>query len=1227
MMLITSNVWASKVQVFDGSDLSCSLPYCLAQDKFGYIWVGTTHGLNRYDGYEFLKYYFDKNNEATISNNDISSILCDSEGRLWIGTNKGLCRYDYKTNTFIRYAVPDASPRVSAIFQRKNGDLLIGTAGHGLFVLQKNSDELAKVVGPKKLTYDIFCERIYEDGKSNVWWSTHLNTITRCTLNGNKIEHVKEYKSECGKVSDFIKLDNTGFLIACTHGVLSYNYATGMITDAGYDISALPFGTEIITAYVNDKGSIGIGTSNKGFFYIPVGTKTLLNGDVNGGADLSNCEVNAMMSDAEGNSWISCYRKGVVMATLADDVFHVFGNLSSVGKPLDEPRSSLAPTVFSSLQVQLGGASINLAVEKGGEYFVSEYGKGLLIFNPSKGEKTRMSMYQKQRKGGYLTNDWINTMFIDSRQMLWIGTANGTSCMDLSDRTFNKYGWNEIMPDMKCTAIGENLSGDILLGTDQGLYIYNRKENKVGEIPNSKELQTLIIYGFQTDKDGDVWISTSMGLWRWDVKKDLFVSYLNGNGLRRKEYLPNSSFCFTDGSLGFGTNDGVVVFDPIDVKHTITDLGKVCLSSVSIDNDVIGSIQDELEIHNGENLITLHYSLFNFSNNEDIMFQYMINNSGEWVPVPEGSNAINFGRIKSGTYKIEVRACCNGVYSSENCVTTIKVLPPWYLSVWAFVLYFILAAGIVAFILRHIERRRKADYDEQKMQFLINATHDIRSPLTLILGPLKKLKAKITDPECQNDIETIDHNAQRLLTLVNQILDERKIDKNQMHLHCQETDMVHFVKNVCHLYDFNANERSIKFSFSSSEERIMAWIDHTNFDKILNNIISNAFKYTFDGGEISVRLRTEDADCKQGRCIVEVTDNGLGLQGDDPEKLFARFYQGKNSNEYKIEGTGIGLNLSQSLAKMHGGKITAANRADGVRGSVFTIAIPLGNAHLKEDEIIKESIAEDANRKTDMHKHQANRNLRVLVVDDDPEIADFISNELGTWYRFSTAKNGREALSLLLNETFDLVISDVMMPVMDGIELLKNVKSNSNISHVPVVMLTSKSAVDYRFEGLKKGADAYLSKPFDMEELHILIDNLVDNRRRLRGKFSGTQKAEGKVEEVNVKGNDEALMEQIMACINKHLTDPNFNVEQLSRELCISRAQLFRRMKEITGISTSEFIRNLRLEQSARLLREGKINVSQVAYSVGFNSQTHFSTLFKKHFGKSPSEYADSSRE
>jgi YesN/AraC family two-component response regulator len=304
---------------------------------------------------------------------------------------------------------------------------------------------------------------------------------------------------------------------------------------------------------------------------------------------------------------------------------------------------------------------------------------------------------------------------------------------------------------------------------------------------------------------------------------------------------------------------------------------------------------------------------------------------------------------------------------------------------------------------------------------------------------------------------------------------------------------------------------------------------------------------------------------------------------------------------------------------MHGGSISAYDRTDGQRGACLDVSIPLGNAHLKPEEIMT-----DVMDKTDtkaLKKLQARKNFNVLIVDDDPEIAGYITSELGEWYHFDSARNGKDALKKLLVGNFDLVISDIVMPEMDGIELLKSIKTNTNISDIPVILLTSKSEVSDRLEGFKKGADAFLAKPFSMEELHILIDNLVSNVRRLRGKFSGVQDQTGKVEKVEVMGNNDLLMDRIMKCVNQNLSNPDFNVEKLTVDVGISRAQLHRKMKEITGISTGEFIRNLRMEQAARLIVKGDVNITQVAYAVGFNNQTHFSTVFKKHFGVTPKEY------
>ena len=437
-----------------------------------------------------------------------------------------------------------------------------------------------------------------------------------------------------------------------------------------------------------------------------------------------------------------------------------------------------------------------------------------------------------------------------------------------------------------------------------------------------------------------------------------------------------------------------------------------------------------------------------------------------------------------------------------------------------------------------------------------------------------------------------------------------------MRLHCSPTDLVGFIAGICSLYQYNARQRNINFNFVHAGEKLMAWVDRKQFDKVVSNLLSNAFKYSQDGGQVTVELSSDNDNA-----YIKVTDNGIGFGNENTDKLFERFYQGRNTNQTDLDGTGIGLNLSRSIVQLHGGRIKAYNRTDGQRGACLDVTLPLGNKHLRPEQMEKEEVT--LSKPT---KRQASRNYHLLVVDDDMEVTRYVKEELSDWYRIDTAANGKDALKMLLtNDAYDLVVTDVVMPVMDGIALLREIKGNANISDIPVVVLTSKTEVSDRLEGLKKGADAYLSKPFDMEELHVLIDNLVENVRRLRGKFSGALTQADKMENVEVKGNNDVLMERVMRTINENIQDPDFGVDKLASEVGLSRTQLHRKMKEITGVSTGEFIRNLRLKQAARLISEGKINIAQAAFAVGFNNQTYFSTAFKKHFGMTPTEYAEKS--
>lgn len=1283
-------VWADSGELFTSGKLSSSLINCIVQDKYGYIWVGTEYGLSKFDGYRFTNYLHNEEDTTSITDNIISDLLVDKKGNLWIGCAKGLMRYNYETNNFSRLQFPDGrKPRIYSMVESHRGDILLGTAGYGLYSVKNNGIE--KTANNRftirwerayaERDSDVFFTHIYEDKHHYLWQSSHLLTFTRFIEKQGKVQR-KDFKSPYGAPVAFIQHRPQAMLIVCMYGIIYYDYRTGRIADAGYDLGTFMNHVTINNATFDHDGNLYISTSEHGALIIKKGSNKVEQlENSNSNFNLSTAFVNDIIEDKDNNLWIGCYKKGLYLLNQRQQAFsswsfsaqnYIIGSsVSSIapgengetwctvqnsgvfcfdasGKIIAHPTSPAGTCIIYkdrrgaywisngsalySYNPHTGAYQEKLTFTSAGIYcmtddnqgnlYISVYSKGLYIYNVESGKVTVLNMRQRGNKG-FLCNDWVRSMAFDHTGHLWIGTSNGVSCLNTKTLSFKDFGWNIILKDRQANGICEGKNGNMIIGTEEGLYLFDRKNNKTLALPHAEVLRGKQVCSIIKDHQGDLWISTTMGIWQYDQKNRQFIGHINGNGLTTREYVLGSSMHTASDLIAFGTSDGITTFYPERVRAKKMELGDVHLTNFIIDGKPINCLTDEFTIPYEENSFTLEFSLLNYRNTDNISFQYRIN-EGKWNSTNEGSNAVSFNKLKPGSYTLEVRAMSNGNFSKKSTIIHIKVCDPWYASTWAFLLYFLIAAGIILYIIYRYERHRKEDLEETKMQFLINATHDIRSPLTLIMGPLNKLKTRITDAESKQDIDTIDRNAQRLLLLVNQILDERKIDKDQMHLHCQKTDLKEFLRGIMSLYNFNVQERSITLSLKEDESlkeegNLQVWIDRINFDKVISNLLSNAMKYTSDGGEITLIIGKNKESA-----IIKVEDTGIGLKEEKTDRLFERFYQGNNNSDIHIEGTGIGLNLCRALVKMHGGTIRAYNRTDGIKGSCFEVNIPLGKEHLKPEEILQEDgtkTAESTGKRT-----QANRNFNILIVDDDAEIAHYIKTELSDWYRFEHASNGKEGLKMLLTGKYDLVISDVMMPEMDGVTMLKKIKGNSNVSDIPVILLTSKSEVENRLEGLRKGADAFLAKPFNMEELHILIDNLVDNVRRIRGKYSGAQGQKAKIEQIQVKGNNDALMERVMNYMNEHLADPDLNVEKLTADVGISRAQLHRKLKEIAGVSAGEFIRNLRLEQAARLIEEGQINITQVAYSVGFNNQTHFSTVFKKHYGMSPSEYAETKR-
>ena len=866
------------------------------------------------------------------------------------------------------------------------------------------------------------------------------------------------------------------------------------------------------------------------------------------------------------------------------------------------------------LLLPANGLSLDgMQVDAAGNIYFASPGNGLYVWNRKSGKMTQYLMDDK-RPHKTICNNWISEIRLDSRGWLWCATANGVSCMDTKTGYFDIILSRPLLEGKTCYSTLELSDGKIAIATEMGLYLYDRKKQQTTPWPHSESISGLRIYSLKKDAKGNLWMSTAQGIWCYDSKAKSFFSFEKGNGLLTKEYLAGVVGSTSDGVICYGNSEGLTYFRPSQVKNYDEKTSAIYLSGVLLDGKMAPFIGDNLSVPSDFKSIVLSFSQLDYQSVGNIVFQYRIN-GGKWISNAAGDNSFNFTGLSYGHYRIEVRTYCNGKYSIYNKVIKLNVLAPWYLTVWAKLIYLILVLGFMAAVIFIYLHKKKRDLEEAKMQFLINATHDIRSPLTLIMEPLKKLKERLGNAEeYHEDIDTMDRNAQRLLTLVNQILDKRRLDKHQMNLSCRETNLVEFSRGLVSLFTYNANLRGINIRLEMPETPVNAWIDRNKLDKAIANLLSNAFKYTPNGGEIIFRIEKQDK-----KVLLYVIDSGKGLgKNDDAKTLFERFYQGKNSADMHLGGSGIGLNLCRSIVRLHGGDVYAHNREDGKSGACFIIELPLGKEHLKNNQICLDNVGTGKKQQ----RSAASRNSKILLVDDDIEICRYLKSELSDWYRFVICNNGKEALNQLFSDDFDLVISDVVMPEMDGITLLRNIKGNANISHVPVIMLTSKSEISDRLEGIKLGADAYLAKPFSLEELHLTIDNLIDNVRRLKGKFSGALKQDDKVEKIEVKGNDEELMERIMKVVNENMSDSDFNVEKMCDEVGVSRTQLHRKLKEMTGVPTSEFLRNIRLNEAARLIRERKINITQVSYMVGFANNSHFSTAFKKYFGMSPSEYA-----
>ena len=1200
-----------------------------------------------------------------IGSNYLNVIFEDSRQNLWIATEeKGLYRYSPESKELKSYKAPYhiAGDDVSAICEDAHGQIFVGTLTKGLFRLSSRQEgNFEPILYQNRMNLNIRTLIIDTRGKLIIGtdgegvkeYQPQQDIIVDSEINAGPFDFSKS------KVHSLIEdKDHNLWLGIFQKGLILVPGISNKFDYYGYkSIHNNTIGSSCVMAiHTDEQATIWIGTDNDGLYAINDQGKQLRHYTHQAGNPQSvPGTILCLYEDSNQELWLGSY----------------FDGLARINK-----QTGTCQDVTSLLQGNLnaGKPKVSCIIEdKNKNLWVGTYGSGLYKINlPTQ----HVTYYESTRNENddwsinRLPNDWISYLLEDREGMIWIGTYKGLAVLNpQTDNFINYKKQNNLLPGYVVYSLLESSNGEIWAGTSEGLVCLNKDRLTPVLFTTADGLPSDIICGLAEDEKKNIWISTHQGISKLNPPEKKFINYYAGDGLQGNEFTRTAVFKDKRGKIFFGGTNGVTAFYPQDITEIKKEMnvlitgfhvanrpvkkGDKSGNNVITDTAVMDTEQFTLAYN--ENTFSIDFSVLEFSNPDRISYQYKIKELGdEWISTQPGTNRVTYSSLKPGKYTFSVQARDHNNFSNIRTVT-IAITPPWYQTWWAKVIWGCLGAlliyALTMYILSRIRHRQEVmrqkhmeQINEAKLQFFINISHEIRTPMTLIISPLEKLLAEHS--EKQPVYLMIYRNAQRILRLINQLMDIRKLDKGQMHLKFRETDIVGFINDLMQTFNYQAQKKNITFTFEKELEgadSLKVWIDLNNFDKVLMNVLSNAFKYTHEGGNIEVSLKTGHNDAYRSALKdyfeIDITDNGIGIDKNKIEQIFERFYQIDNDMTQSNFGTGIGLHLSRSLVELHHGIIKAENREDG-QGTRFIIRLPLGSNHLKAEELEnpeetgseptisqlpKDSIyeTEEENKTNEYRKPKAKTRYRVLIVEDDEEIRRYIRSELDSDFRIYECTNGREGLETILKEKPDLVISDVMMPEMDGITLCRKIKQNININHIPIILLTAKSKAEDQIEGLEIGADAYIVKPFNTELLRTTISNLIANRERLRGKLVGEQQVEEKITKIEMKSNDEILMSKVMKTINDHLADPTLNVEMLAANVGMSRVHMHRKLKELTNQSARDFIRSIRLKQAANLLREKNLSVSEVAYATGFSNLSHFSNTFRDFYGISPSEYKE----
>jgi signal transduction histidine kinase/ligand-binding sensor domain-containing protein/DNA-binding response OmpR family regulator len=1204
----------------DPSSLSSNIVYSIYEDRDGILWVGTgDDGLNRFDKVteSFTSYKNDPANSKSISDNWIISLYEDRSGVFWIGTHDGgLNKFDKRSNEFIRFSKSSdqsvCSNEINSLFEDSQGIFWVGTGDAGLNIFDRQKGELTCYTynssDPRGLN-DNTVVSICEDRSGILWFGTWNGGINKY----NKFE--KKFKT------------------------ISHN------TDDLYSLSA----NSIFSIYLDSFGDLWVGTDISGLNRRSSNSNKFIH-YINNPDDpysLSNNTINSICEDSKGNIWIGTDGGGLNRYDRTTNRFTHFRH------DPDDP-STISSDRISQIFLDSKG-NLWIGVQVGGFDKLPKDASGVIHYKHDPDNPNSINP------------DMIFDFNEDKEGNLWIGTHGGGLVKFIVDAEKFVHFRNDpqnpssLSSDV-ITVIHIDKKGNIWVGTDGGgLNKFDSVKETFKRFKEKDGLPNNVICGILEDERGKLWISTYKGLSCFDPIKENFRNFGVEDGLQGLEFNYWAYHKGRNGQMYFaGSTNGLNVFYPDSIKDNQT-IPPVLLTSfqllhkpVSIGYDsswgrtiLERSISETklLELNHADNIISFEFAALDFRNPQRNQYAYFLKGFDKnWTYTDATKRYVTYTNLEPGEYLFRVKGSnSDGIWNEAGTSLKIIIHPPWWATWWSYILYgatiILIVIGVREYDLRrqrlkhqleleHEHAVKLEEIDSIKSRFFANISHEFRTPLTLILGPAFKIKTECKDENLTKQAGLIQRNANRLLELINQLLDLSKIEAGKLKLCVSKGNLASFVKGISMAFDSIAEKKDIRFKVKIQREKIEAYFDKDKMEKIITNLLSNAFKFTLEGGEITISLTISDDNTAK----IIVHDNGVGISNRDLPKIFDRFFQAYNTQTKEHEGTGIGLALTKELVELHKGKISIYSQEGD--WTEVTIELPLGKEHFSEDQIIeqeeqevgeKEIIISDfvSDRITDEDFDEATteKNI-VLIVEDNPDVREYIREALIHEYNIAQAVNGEQGLRKAERIIPDLIVSDVMMPKMDGIEMLKQIKNDAKTSHIPVILLTAKSEQTDKLEGLGLGAEAYLTKPFDTKELQVRIKSLIEQRQKLQMLFSKGEISFNR-QEKKLGKLDEDFMNKVLNVINTHLSEEEFSIEQFGKEAGMSRSQIHRKLKALTGKSPSVYLRSIRLSKAKQMIRRREATISEISYKVGFSSPAYFSRCFREEFGYPPSEPHD----